>query len=95
MICGGCARPIREVEEGVWVRTGSDECEAGGVHSPPRPVMETEDVYLVRSRIGGSWWNDQQGWCGIGNATAYDLDDLAEVTLPLDGEWVRFSEVPF
>lgn len=95
-LCGGCARPVREVEEGVWVLHGSDECEAGGVHSPPAPSPPPlAKLYLYRSTEHKEtyWWNSTPSgeWTKeIEEATIYQR------TRPgMGGEWVEFTEVPF
>lgn len=103
IVCGGCALIIREVEEGVWVRAGSDECEAGGVHAPPAELNTggLAEIYLIRFPEGDGlvkplWWSDTEGAVELSQATVYHIEDPS--LLPphaVDGEWVRFVECPF
>lgn len=97
-LCGGCARPIREAEEGVWVLHGSDECEAGGVHEPHREpdTGDLIEIFLIREKQGGLWLDrsSQVTWTHyIDQAEMFTV--ASEDFLPANSEYVRLVESPF
>jgi hypothetical protein len=100
-LCGGCGLSIHEVEESVWVRGGSDECEGGGVHSPQRDAVEADGktIWLIRHPDNDKLYLDHdQNWSALPMAAVYVDWEKAIIEVgehAKDYVWVAFCEAPF
>jgi hypothetical protein len=57
------------------------------------PLLQKEkDVEMVMYAIisdHGDWWNNDCGWCGVGDATLFSAEERRTLNLPVGGRWVE------
>lgn len=84
----------RQIDVLRWKEAVADGKTELGLHEfiqqPDRGDLPS--VWMIRSRVGGSWWNTVSGWTlSIERATTFPANVSK---LPTDGYWVEMVEVP-
>lgn len=63
-----------------------EDAESCGCPMPPK-------IYLIQNYKTRLWWSNDIGWVNLTAATIFTVGQRCTLNLPMEGEWVPFSEV--